>query len=400
MAQSRRQTPRLRCSDRVGGGHHISTAAVKLVSILGSPAPYTTPILNALATRLDLHCIYLAGEDRVSRFVDTWGVEPEYDYSVHWARRLDVPSVDLHLEISVGTARRLRRLKPDAILLVSWNPAGLEPLLWSRWSGSAAVMWSESTRFSGLLREPVSARLRQLLARVFDSYVANGSQATEYLEELGVRRERIVTSSLPAGRVPATTARANPVAAGELRFLFVGRLLPQKRPVELIEAFTAVRAIAPNATLTIVGTGELESDVREAARRASGVSYVGYREGAELASIYAESDVLVLPALREVWGVVVNEALSHGLFVVTTDQVGSAYDLLDDESGLVFPAEDLTALAPALVEAATKLDASDAAREHRARAVATSTPARFADDIAHAAEVAVHVRATRWRGQR
>ena len=372
---------------------------MKLVSILGSPAPYTTPILNALAARVDLHCIFLAAEDRVSRFEDSWGVEPCFTHVVHWARRIDVPSVDLHLELSAGVSRGIARLRPDAIMLVSWNPAGLEPLLWSRWSGSAAIMWSESTSFSGLLREPVSTRIRRLLARTFDGYVTNGSQAAAYLEELGVEPSRIVTSALPAGQVPSTTARARPAAAGEVRFLFVGRLLPQKRPLELIEAFTDVHEAVPTATLAIVGTGGVEDAVRRAADSSPGVDYLGYREGAELASIYAESDVLVLPAVREVWAIVVNEALSHGLFVVTTDQVGSAYDLIDESNGVVLAADDFAALSPALVEVAHAVDTSDAARARRAATVASCTPERFAADIERAAEGALLVRAGRWRGR-
>lgn len=371
---------------------------MKVVPILGSPAPYTTPILNALAERVDVHCIYLASEDRVSRFADSWGVSPTFEHSIHWARRLDVPAVDLHVELSVGTSRKLRRIAPDAVLLVSWNPTSFEPLLWSRFTGCTAVMWSESTSFSGLLRDSMSTRVRQALARAFDSYVANGSQAAAYLEELGVQRSRIVASALPAGRVPETSARACPVAEGEVRFLFVGRLLAQKRPLELIDSFAAVRDEIPGASLTIVGVGELEDAVRQAAAVADGVDYLGYREGAELSAVYAESDVLVLPAVREVWGIVVNEALSHGLFVVSTDEVGSAHDLLDAETGIVLPADDVGALAPALVEAARTLDLSDRARERRARAVESTTPESFAEAILRAVDVGRTVRAERWRG--
>lgn len=369
---------------------------MRIVSILGSPAPYTTPILNALAQRADLHAIFLAAEDRVSKFDDSWGVDPEFEHTVHWTRRLHVPSVDLHVELSAGVSGRLRELEPDAVLLVSWNPAVLEPLLWSRWSGAAAVMWSESTPYSGLLREPVSTQVRRVLARTFDGYVSNGSQATRYLEELGVPPQRIVTSMLPAGRVARSTTRAANDSA--VRFLFVGRLIAQKRPVELIEAFAEVRQSLPDATLTVVGAGALEPDVRRVAERVPGVLYLERREGDDLDAVYAQSDVLVLPALREVWGVVVNEALSHGLYVVATDQVGSAFDLLDQSTGLVLPADELDALAPALVEVARTLDRSDVARAARATTIASCTPDRFAADIRRAAESAVHVRATRWRG--
>jgi glycosyltransferase involved in cell wall biosynthesis len=375
----------------------IAQDPVKLVSIFPSPAPYTTPVLNALAKRVDLHTIYLAGEDRVTRFVDSWGVEPEFDYSVFWARTLGLQSIDLQAEFSLGVARRLTKLKPNTILLVSWKPTGLEPLLWSRWSGSAAVMWSESTRFSGLLREPVTTRIRRWMTRGFDGYVSNGSQATRYLEELGVPSERIVTSMLPASTALKTTVHTKRMSGNGVRFLFVGRLIPRKRPVELIEAFEPVREAVPNATLTVVGRGELEARVREAAGHVPGVRYVGFREGEELASVYAESDVLVLPALREVWGVVVNEALSHGLFVVTTDQVGSAYDLLDEQTGVILPANDIAWLAPTLIDTARTLDLGEAARRRRASLIAKCTPDRFAADISRAAHLAVRVRAERWR---
>jgi len=373
---------------------------LKLVALFGSPAPYTTPILNALAKRLDLHAIYLAGENRVNRFADSWGVEPEFEYSVSWARGLDVPSVDLHLELSAGVARRLNRLKPDGILLVSWGPTAAEPLLWSRWSGTSAVMWSESTVFSGLLRGSVSTRVRGWITRAFDGYVTNGSQATRYLEELGVQPGRIVTSALPAGIASKSTVRANRPSDRGVGFIFVGRLIPRKRPIELIKAFAFVREVVPNATLTIVGDGPLDAELHEAARHVPGVRRVGHQEGEALSSLYAESDVLVLPALREVWGVVVNEALAHGLFVIATDQVGSAHDLLDDETGIMLPANDLTRLTPSLIKTTRTLDLSDVARGRRSSAVANCTPDRFAADIVQAVEIAVRGRIARRRPAR
>jgi 1,2-diacylglycerol 3-alpha-glucosyltransferase len=357
-------------------------------------------VLNAVGKCVDLHAVYLESESRVNRFSDSWGVEPQYALSISPARRLDVPRIDFHVELALGMTRKLRALKPDVILLVSWHVTGLGPLLWSRRSGVAAVMWAESTRFSGLLRDPLSTWTRGWITRAFDGYVTNGSQATRYLEDLGAPSSRIVTSLLPAGVLPRVTRRSSRADDDPVRFLFVGRLTPQKRSLELIQAFETVRAAVPNAVLTVVGAGQLATEVREAAARVPGVRYVGHREGAELASFYNESDILVLPALREVWGVVVNEALSHGLFVVATDQVGSAHDLLEDHAGLVLPAADLSRLAPSLIDVARTVDLSDEARTRRAAMVANCTPERFAADIVRAVDIAVHVRARRSRGSR
>jgi glycosyltransferase involved in cell wall biosynthesis len=373
---------------------------MKLVATFATPSPYTTPILNALARKVDLHVVYLSHEDRVSGFDDSLGVSPDFDHSFHRSKLVHAPSTDLQFEVSFGLARRVRRLDPDALLVSSWKPAMLEPLLWSRWSGRTAVMWGESTRTSGLVRGGMSNRVRRLFVRSVDAYVTNGTQATAYLTELGVTPERIVTSCLPAAWMPPAADRANRSPGDPVRFLFVGRLIPRKRPLEVIEAFAAVRAALPLATLTVVGGGELEADVRQTAGRVAGVEFVGRREGDELADVYAHADVLVLPALREVWGLVVNEALSHGLYVVASDQVGSAHDLLDDETGVLLPANRLELLPDALVEVGRTVDVSDDARSRRASAVAQSTPGRFADDINRAVGIGLRARSSRRRRPR
>jgi glycosyltransferase involved in cell wall biosynthesis len=365
---------------------------VKLVCISASPMPYNTPVLNALTQHVDLHALYMSGEDRINRFVDVWGDEPTFDYSFFWSKTLHSEAIDLQAQFSIGISRRLAKLRPDAILIRSWKPAVLEPLLWSRWSGRAAVMWAESTNFSGLMRGAVSTQIRRLVVRQVDSFVSNGSQATAYLRMLGAPTGRIVTSRLPAGVASVANSVVRRACGDGVRFLYVGRLIPRKRPMELIQAFETVRRELPDATLTLVGGGELEPAVREAAARIPGVRYGGFCESRELARHYSESDVLVLPALREVWGLVVNEALAHGLFVIATDEVGSAYDLLDERSGIILPANDLERLAPALIETARTLDVGDAARRSRALAVSDCTPDRFASDICQAADLALRLR--------
>jgi glycosyltransferase involved in cell wall biosynthesis len=374
---------------------------VKIVSIALSPMPYNTPILNALARRVDLHTIYMCKEDRINRFVDVWGDEPTYAYTFLPSKSLHSELVDLQVQLSIGVSRRLAKLRPDVVLVVSWKPLVIEPLLWSRWSGRAAVMWSESARFSGLLRGSLSTRIRRAILANVDGFVTNGSQASEYLRMLGVGPDRIVSSRLPASVRGVASSVVRSTDAGEgVRFLYVGRLIPRKRPIELIRAFEAVANEVPAATLTVVGQGELESEVRQASARVPRVRYIGFSEGNELAALYADADVLVLPALREVWGLVVNEALGHGLFVIATDEVGSAYDLLGEQSGIMVPADDLEQLSRAMIETAKTLDLSDAARLQRAGAVADCTADRFADDIYEAAELALRVRRTGARCER
>jgi glycosyltransferase involved in cell wall biosynthesis len=378
---------------------------MRLVYVSNGPLPYHTPILNELSRRLDLRVVYMSAghpSDGFANlwggFADPWGVKPTFSYTYHWSRALTWRTTDFRAQFSFGVSSHLRRLQPDVILFSSWGPLAWEPLLWKRWARRKAVMWAESTTSSGLLRGRTANQLRRLILSQADAFVSNGSRASAYLELLGADPARIVTSRLPSPLADGALALCADALQTESprdrpRYLFVGRLVPRKRPLELLQSFALVMKEIPQATLKIVGDGPLMAEVsRWAQHLGQNVALAGRVEGAPLRPIYAEADILVLPSVREVWGLVVNEALAHGLYVIATDQVESAFDLLDEGSGTTVPADDAGALACAMIEAARNVPSDAAARAARARRVADCTPSAFARDIHRAAVLAVEPR--------
>lgn len=362
----------------------------RVVHIAFAPSPYNTPWLNALAKRVRLHVVYVASRPSLVGFTSVWGVLPEFAHSFCDTRTLNFSDWEIRAQLPVGISRRLQHLDPDVLLICGWQPAMLEPLVWSTVRRKHAVMLHESSAFSGRLRGPLSSAIRRLFLRRCDAFVACGTQAARYIESLGVDRVKIVTSCLPSGLDPAAVTLPSKRPAGGTRFLFVGRLIARKRPVELVSAFTRVRSIWPDSTLTIVGEGPMNDAVRAAAMVAGdSVRMLGQLEGADLHDVYRQCDVLVLPAFREVWGMVVNEALLHGLYVITSDQVGSAFDLIDDTHGVLVPAGDDDALVNAMCESALSVRLDASARANRARTVRAFGPDAHADDIATALELAL-----------
>jgi hypothetical protein len=121
--------------------------------------------------------------------------------------------------------------------------------------------------------------------------------------------------------------------------------------------------------------------VQARARGIPGVIIVGRHEGEGLVPWYAESDVLVVPSRREVWGHVVHEGLAAGLHVIATEEVGAAGDLLSDGLGTIIPARDV----PALREAMTRATLSGLERREdppaRRERAAGITASRFSSDV-------------------
>lgn len=355
----------------------------RIVCVSNGPLPYHTPILNALAEFTSVHVLYMSRGHPLNSFTDLWGEAPRYPHTFHWSKAMGMESIDFRAQVSVGSALRLRQLDPDVVLVSSWGPLVWEPLVWARRRRRGSVMWAESTMGSGLLRGRTSHRGRRLVVRLADAFVANGTQAASYLRALGVADRRVVVSRLPSP-VGCDPRVAVEPPASTMRLLFVGRLIERKRPLDVIEAVT--RLGQPGVTLTMVGDGPLSERVeRAAAPLGNRVSLLGRVEGEALRDVYRRSDVLVVPSEREVWGLVVNEALAHGLYVVASDQTASATDLLDDVAGRLVPTGDVDALVAAVSHAYAAVDFSSLGRDTRARAVASVTPRSFAADILRAA---------------
>ena len=54
--------------------------------------------------------------------------------------------------------------------------------------------------------------------------------------------------------------------------------------------------------------------------------------GTGLLDDFAQADVFVLPSRYDGWGVVVNQALAAGLPIITSDEVGAGFDLVEPGS--------------------------------------------------------------------
>ena len=76
------------------------------------------------------------------------------------------------------------------------------------------------------------------------------------------------------------------------------------------------------------------------------VHFVGFCEKAALAEYYRAADLFVLPTRGDVWGLVLNEAMSFGLPVITTNRCAAGLELIENGmQGYVVPVDDVQALA-------------------------------------------------------
>jgi glycosyltransferase involved in cell wall biosynthesis len=119
-----------------------------------------------------------------------------------------------------------------------------------------------------------------------------------------------------------------------IKLLYVGRVSKEKNLHILAEAFKSLVQSHPNVYLVIVGDGPYYEEM-QAEMKGYNCIFAGYREGDELSTIYASSDIFVFPSTTDTFGNVILEAQASGLPVIVTDQGGPCENMISDQTGLV-----------------------------------------------------------------
>ena len=130
--------------------------------------------------------------------------------------------------------------------------------------------------------------------------------------------------------------------AAALRVLYVGRLLEWKGVDFALRAVQALRHRGVAVRFTIVGSGPAEERLRRLARElelGNELRWLKWVSRPELDEYYYQSDLLLFPSLRDSGGMVVLEALAHGLPVVCTDCGGPGL-IVNERCGRVVQTKD------------------------------------------------------------
>ncbi|MEP6714674.1 MAG: glycosyltransferase family 4 protein [Terriglobia bacterium] len=145
------------------------------------------------------------------------------------------------------------------------------------------------------------------------------------------------------------TARLRLTPGNAKTILAIGRLSREKAHSDLIAAFHILRRDQPTARLIIVGDGPERANLERMAGQ--GITFFG--QTLDVASRFAEADVMVLPSITEGSPNVLLEAMACGVPSVATSVGGVPEIVTDGESALLVPARDPEQLAAAIARLLT-----------------------------------------------
>lgn len=259
--------------------------------------------------------------------------------------------------------RALRRIQP-CLLHAHFGPDGMYASATARRLGIPLVVTFhgfDATR-PDLVRPSPGARLWQhRRAALFEQaalLVAVSDFVAGCLVALGAPPHKVVRHY-----VGVDTARFAPIPhddgddSGTANVLFVGRLIEAKGVFDLMRAMATVRRALPNATLTVLGEGEMRAEVERLDQQLGlGTRLLGAQSHDEVLTALHRADLLCVPSRtsqlgqREGLGLVFAEAQACGLPVVSCRSGGIPEVVEHGVTGLLTDEGDVDALAAAIID--------------------------------------------------
>ena len=203
-------------------------------------------------------------------------------------------------------------------------------------------------------------------------FIANSAEIVQDLHAFGIAPERI--RLLPNGVQTLPPRQHRDDSDRPVQFLYVGRFDVEKSLARMIRDFSRLPD-GTRATLTLVGAGACESELRElVATLGAGDRIFIKPPVADVIPLFAQADFYVSTSTSEGMSNSLLEAMSASVPPITS-RVSGVDDIVDEgRSGLIFDAADPDGFVRALAEAV----AIDADRWNQMSAAAhATTVARF-----------------------
>ncbi len=205
------------------------------------------------------------------------------------------------------------------------------------------------------VRMLIGPLLRFLINRKNSVALVQNRDDVAALIALGIAKAQIAL--IPGSGVDVN--RFTPLAEpdGAPAFGFVGRLLDDKGIRTLVAAHRLLRKRIPDARLIIAGTPDPANpaSVTEAEAKSwndeAGIAWLGYV--GDIVGFWSQAHVAVLPSRREGLPLSLMEAAACGRAMIASDVPGCREIVVHEETGLLFPVDDVAALADAMVRLAT-----------------------------------------------
>ncbi|MCQ2793202.1 MAG: glycosyltransferase [Bacilli bacterium] len=312
----------------------------KVLFVFNHPAPYKVRLLNKLADFLDLTVIFERdiNKDRQKDF---------YFENKHNFKQVFIKGRKLGNEnfISNGLVKHLKKNKYNLVIMNGY----------STFAEMKAIKYLKKHKINyclyingGIIKKNESKFKKKLKTKYISGanmYMSPDSNSNEYLNYYGANKDLIfnytystiyeseILKSLPSKEEMKKTRDEKGITA-EYVYVSCGQLIPRKNYFSLVENWPSDE----NKQLLIIGEGPQITQIENYLKNnpSKNVKLLGFLKREEIFSYYRLSDAFIFPSLEDIYGHVINEALSQGLPIISSTNINSSRKLIKENINGLF----------------------------------------------------------------
>lgn len=335
------------CSDKMCQQNNVK--GYRVVYLSNVPAPYTVDFYNELGKYVDLTVLF-ERETATNRNAE-W-----FTGKVRYFRQIFLKGIKSKTENAFCPSVTKYLQDKNTVYIVGdySSPTGMLAILYLKYRRVPFMIHADGGAIKN--EATIKKKIKQFFLSSGSAFFSPGKQTDDYFLYYGRK-------DVPIYRYPFTSIREADVCQSVLTredklkkrqkiglydeslvALFVGSISHGKGIDILIKA---ANMVVNTCTIHVVGgmpTKEIQEQIDR--EHTYNVIFHEFVKPNEVFEYMRCADMFVLPTRHDVWGLVINEAMSQGLPVITTDQCVAGVEMIKDGlNGFVIPSEDPNALA-------------------------------------------------------
>jgi glycosyltransferase involved in cell wall biosynthesis len=314
---------------------------MKIFILFNHPAPYKIKLFNGLSEKHDLHVIFerLKNKDRNRLFYD----ESKAKFTIHPIRGINLGNEN---HISTGALNHLKKNIYDLVIINGYST--ITEMLALRYLKKHQIPYAFYINGGVAKKESlIKFRIKKYFLSGAKYYFSPAENADEYLVKYGVKKQTIF-------HYPYSTIYENQVVSHKLTdkekltfwqdknirgnkvFVTVTSFIKRKNNLSLIKTWTKMPA---DHTLVLIGDGPEKTMYQKYIKTAhlSNVIILPFMKNCDALEYVKHSHGALYISRYDIYGHVINEALSMGANVLASNRMVATRQLIKDKTnGLIF----------------------------------------------------------------
>lgn len=271
--------------------------------------------------------------------------EVKFDTIPYYPKLIKVGPFGLYF--NEGLLEKIKEFNPHAIILFG-NPGVItnqEIVRWAKRKKIKVALWVcswDNGKAKGIFK-PIKDYITKLYFNKADYFLAYSSHAKKFIEDLTGKADNItiayngldISGQLQNYNNVLSEAQVlrNNLPPKSFLFLYVGGIIPTKKPIFLINAFIKLHKQNPNIYLWIIGSGPEKEKIEELIKQYPNIQFWGrIVDGVD--KYFAAADCFVLPGSG---GLALNQAMFWKTPCIASFADGTEEDLvIDGQTGFRF----------------------------------------------------------------